>query len=193
MHTYIHTWIHTYIHTTGFLARLERTYAACTTKCRIDANTWTHVAASIDGNGTANFYLNGTLRSVTFVDGGMHAPPFRVSNWGMSVGRSHPGAYPTGYFTGSIGDVRVWGTNRRESDINTTMGMACGGPQASAALVTCLLHEAAGIGDKSGHAVVTQPFDMVRFGASVILGDQHLPWCVTMNDKGKIEDPICFK
>ncbi len=156
-------------------------------------NTWTHVAASVDGNGTASFYVNGSLRSVSYVDPSMRVPPFKVSSWGISVGRSHPGSNPTGYFTGSIGDVRVWSTLRRENQIRTLMGTACGGAQMVTGLVTCLLGEDAGTGSNAGYAVVTQPFDMVTSSANIVLGDQHLPWCVTMNDEGKVEDPICFK
>jgi hypothetical protein len=199
MHT-IHTRIHTHTHTPththtypGFLGRLEHTYAACMTSCQIVPNTWTHVAASVDVNGSVSFFINGTLRSVSGRNATPRRNPFNVNKWGVALGRSHPGSYPVGYFTGQIGDVRVWNLARKENEINQTMYEACGGAVASARLVNCFLGEDAGTGTDAGYAVVTQPFEVVKFSAKVVLGDQHLPWCVTMSDGGKVVDPICFK
>ncbi len=154
---------------------------------------WTHVAASVDVNGSVAFFINGTLRGVSGRNATPRRNPFNVGKWGIALGRSHPGSYPVGYFTGQIGDVRVWNSARKEEDIRQNMHVACGGAEASAGLVICLLGEDAGTGGDAGYAVVTQPFEEVKFGAKVVLGDQHLPWCVTMSDNGKVEDPICFK
>ena len=80
---------------------------------RIQANTWTHVAATYDGQNIRT-YINGDLQSTHGKRGNIDP-----TNNNLRIGRR--GTPDNLYFTGIIDEVRVWNVARSRDEIRESM------------------------------------------------------------------------
>jgi len=94
----------------------------------LEANTWMHLAATVDGEGQAALYKNGQR----LVAGPINAPTtlIRTKNY---IGRSNWAT--DSYFDGGMGQVRVWNIARSEAEIQATMYQPLSGDEVG--LVGC--------------------------------------------------------
>ena len=79
------------------------------------AGQWNHLAFSIDGNHTANLYLNGSLVASTLLS----AVPLSASRSRNWVGQSSQSS--SGFLNGAVRDVRVWNSSRSAEQIQASM------------------------------------------------------------------------
>jgi hypothetical protein len=79
------------------------------------AGQWNHLAFSIDGNHTANLYLNGSLVASTLLS----AQPLSASRSRNWVGQSSRSS--SGFLNGAVRDVRVWNSSRSAEQIQASM------------------------------------------------------------------------
>ncbi len=80
----------------------------------LNANVWTHVAATMDGSGNGKLYIQGQLQASSPVS----IPTAAVTRRAF-VGRSSQG--PQANFCGQICEARIWSVARAEADIRKTI------------------------------------------------------------------------
>jgi len=86
----------------------------------VEYSVWTHVAI-VYNNGVMKFYKNGTLYT-TMQDEGPH-----LSAGTFTIGANEGGVY--NFYAGEIDEVRVWNTERTESEIITNMNRTLSGTE----------------------------------------------------------------
>ncbi|GAA4951724.1 hypothetical protein HD597_000164 [Nonomuraea thailandensis] len=95
-------------------------------------NTWTHIAATLDGT-YLRLYVNGTL-----VASKRENDPIKVTNAPVRIGRDLPQFNKQ--FKGRIDDIRIYRTaltpEQIQSDMNTPVAQAAGHSSRSAALMS---------------------------------------------------------
>lgn len=124
------------------------------------------VAVTASTEGVASLYIGGALRSQDTIP--LQQRAFE-GKWGVALGRSHPGSFPSGYLHGTIRAVRFWAVAL--SAVGLEEGKrACSELTSDPALTHCL--------DFQGSEPPTD--------VQLIRGDQHLPWCLTRRDDGKL-------
>jgi hypothetical protein len=85
----------------------------------IPVNTWTHIAATWDGD-TVKMFINGVQQTHTATV----APPLNSGGGQTLIGLLGGGAYP---FTGIIDEVRVWSVARTQQQIRENMHLRLNG------------------------------------------------------------------
>ena len=94
-----------------------------TTGTVIPQNTWTHVAATYDGS-SWSLYVNGDL-DTTESEGGATPRFDSLQHFGLGTAitssLASPPAAPSGFFQGSMDEVRVWNTARSQAQIQASM------------------------------------------------------------------------
>lgn len=110
---------------------------ACNFGCLTESNplslspgTWYHIAAVFD-NGTWDFYVDGVARGTNVLDlgGGMSVPNYAGSgapNLLFGVQNNSP----VGDFVGSLDDIRLWGTARTQTEIQSNKSHELAGNEA---------------------------------------------------------------
>lgn len=89
-----------------------------------EINTWQHICGVWENNGVLKLYLNGevcntvTIPALPLIDAGIHYPP--------SIG-----AYSriSGFFNGTLDEVRVWSTSRSTQQIRENMHLTLNGDE----------------------------------------------------------------
>ena len=93
----------------------------------IPLNTWTHVAAVNNGDGSADIYINGDL--VASQGSGYNAANAgNVSLTGAYIGKSNWVA--DGYFQGQIDEARIWNDARTPEEIRANMNSQLAGNES---------------------------------------------------------------
>lgn len=85
----------------------------------IPINTWTHIAATWDGD-TVKMFINGVQQTHTATV----APPLNVGSGWTLIGLLGGGVYP---FSGIIDEVRVWNVARTQQQIRENMHLRLNG------------------------------------------------------------------
>jgi hypothetical protein len=158
-------------------------------------DTWHHVALSVTESGSLSLIINGTQRlaqQLLWIPAPMQNPLTSGAH-STAIGRGAP-AWQNGGNLGQacleLDELRFWTESRKASDILDTMNAGCQSVavSASARLAACYSFDAVGDtdgGGKLGHFFPDASQNQIPAFTSSH-GSTHVPWCVNMDDAGKL-------
>jgi hypothetical protein len=122
----------------------------------ISTNTWTHLAATYDGN-TLKLYVNGLLSASSTLDS------YSPGSESMLIGRRSSNNL---FFNGTIDEVRIWNTALTESQINGNMYNGIDNPASATGLTRYFtFNQGTASGNNSGISTLTDASASAKNGA----------------------------
>ncbi|MFM8419048.1 MAG: LamG domain-containing protein, partial [Verrucomicrobiota bacterium] len=91
------------------------TYAEATSPNPIPLNTWSHIAGTVESNGTLRLFVNGVQVATSTAS----RMPKAIARNVCRIGSTD--ASPASSFDGSISDVRIWSASRTQAQIQASM------------------------------------------------------------------------
>jgi hypothetical protein len=179
----------------GFTASFAGTPALTSALPGLVTSDWHHVALSVTASGSLSLVINGTQQLVQQLPWSplpMQNPLTRSTDV-TAIGRGAPAWQNGGNFGQAcleVDELRFWTAPRTASDIANTLSAGCLEIASSAPsqLAACYSFDTAG--DVAGDGNLGPFFPDVsqnKIPASTAAhGRPHLPWCVNMDDGGKL-------
>jgi hypothetical protein len=180
----------------GFTASFAGTHLLPSALPGLVASAWHHVALSVTASGSLMIVINGTQQLAQQLP--WSPPPAQNlltrGTDATAIGRGAPAWQNGGNFGQAcleVDELRFWTAPRMASDIANTMRLGClavASGSSAQQLAACYSFDAAGNEDGDGNLAPFFPdASQNKVPASTAAhGPLHLPWCVNMDDGGKL-------
>jgi hypothetical protein len=185
-----------YASSAGFTAAFAGTPALPSALPGLVAGAWHHVALSVTASGSLSLVINGTQQLAQQLPWSPlpSQNPLTRGTDATAIGRGAPVWQNGGNFGQAcleVDELRFWTAPRTASDIASTMRAGCVAVASSAPaqLAACYSFDAAGDATGGGNLGPFFPdASQNQIPASTAAhGPPHLPWCMNMDDGGKLK------
>ena len=176
----------------GFTAAFAGTPALPSALPGLVAGAWHHVAFSVTASGSLSLVINGTQQLAQQLPWSPPPSqnPLAHGTDATAIGRGAPAWQNGGNFGQAcleVDELRLWTAPRTASDIASTMRAGCVSVASSAPaqLAACYSFDAAGDAARGGPFFPDASQNQIP-ASTAAHGPPHLPWCVNVDDGGKL-------